>query len=99
MYTEKEVLDHCLHNSDEVLRTVFFPMFKDELITRSGVKINGYHTALQHQSDITYEEWKRLRYKELRHEAYGSIDKQLEMQVDGTWIDHINEVKARYPKP
>jgi len=44
-------------------------------------------------------------YKEDRKAEYKSIEEQLDMQywdkVNGTttWQDHINEVKAKYPKP
>ena len=31
-------------------------------------------------------------------DGYASVEKQLEMQVDGTWDAHIADVKARYPK-
>ena len=44
-------------------------------------------------------------YAERRASAYKPIAEQLDMQywdkVNGTttWQDHINEVKAKYPKP
>lgn len=43
-------------------------------------------------------------YSELRAEAYAPLAEQLDMQYhdvqDGTetWLDHIKEVKAKYPK-
>ncbi len=43
-------------------------------------------------------------WKENRMEAYGSMDKQLEMQYDDlingttTWKDHVASVKKRFPK-
>ena len=43
-------------------------------------------------------------YKEQRAEAYKPLAEQLDMQYhdvqDGTetWLDHIKEVKAKYPK-
>jgi len=44
-------------------------------------------------------------YKEARASAYAPLSEQLDMQyhdtINGTetWLDHINEVKAKYPKP
>jgi len=44
-------------------------------------------------------------YKFARKEAYAPLAEQLDMQyhdtMNGTetWLDHINEVKAKYPKP
>jgi hypothetical protein len=44
-------------------------------------------------------------YKQARRDAYPSLPDQLDMQyhdtMNGTetWLDHINEVKAKYPKP
>lgn len=32
-----------------------------------------------------------------RKEAYGTWEQQMEMQFDGTWEDHVNQVKADYP--
>lgn len=46
----------------------------------------------------TLEEWKLHNYSILRKAAYLPMEKQLEMQFDGTWNDHILEVKAKYPK-
>lgn len=47
----------------------------------------------------------RYNYIALRVAAYASIEEQLDMQykdeINGThtWLDHITDVKARYPKP
>ena len=44
-------------------------------------------------------------YSELRASAYAPLAEQLDMQYwdamnnTETWLDHINEVKAKYPKP
>ena len=44
-------------------------------------------------------------YKYQRQAAYAPLSEQLDMQYwdamnnTETWLDHINEVKAKYPKP
>ena len=50
-------------------------------------------------------EWKANEYQRLRLREYPSMSEQLDMQyhdsVNGTttWLDAINAVKAKYPKP
>ena len=46
----------------------------------------------------TTEQWKVDNYAQLRKAAYGSTVEQLEMQVDGLWVEHIADIKSRYPK-
>jgi hypothetical protein len=43
-------------------------------------------------------QWKISNYDVLRKAAYGSVAKQLEMQVDGLWEAHIADVKGKYAK-
>lgn len=45
------------------------------------------------------DQWMIDNYDLLRKAAYGSVISQLEMQVDGTWMDHVIAVKKQYPKP
>lgn len=45
-----------------------------------------------------YEKFKLENYAELRRMTYADLDKQLEMQYDGTWEAHVQEVKAMFPK-
>ncbi len=106
MYSEEYVLEHCMHNSEDVLRDVFFPMFKDELDEVVGVpNVCGYHTAVQCIKGITFDEWKRLRYVHFRKAAYLPIEEQMDIafhdRVNDTsnWFEHVSEVKAKYPKP
>lgn len=106
MYSEAHVLANCMHNSEDVLRDVFFPMFKDEFDEVVGVpKQSGYQTPTHCIKGITFEEWKLLRYKEFRKANYPSIQEQFDMQYhdkeEGTtlWHDAIQAVKDKYPKP
>lgn len=106
MITEKYVLEHCMHNSDEVLEKVFFPQFQHELdkIT-SPVNSGGYQSAVRHIEPMTFEEWKVMRYVEFRQARYLPIQEQLDMfyhdRIDGTTsqFDHAQAVKRAYPKP
>jgi hypothetical protein len=43
--------------------------------------------------------WRLKNYTRLRKTLYGTWNEQLEMQADGTWDQHIIDVKARFPKP
>ena len=43
--------------------------------------------------------WRLKNYTRLRKALYGTWSEQLEMQADGTWDQHILDVKARFPKP
>ena len=45
------------------------------------------------------ENWRLKNYSKLRQALYGTWSEQLEMQADGTWDQHIINVKARFPKP
>lgn len=43
-------------------------------------------------------QWLLDNYQALRKCAYGPWEKQLEMQHEGAWVDHVAAVKARFPK-
>lgn len=105
MITEKYVLEHCMHNSDEKLEKIFFPQFQHELDkVTSPVNSGGYQSAIQHIEPMTFEEWKRLRYKEFRAARHISIKDQLDMLYhdvkNGTtnWIEYVDKIKSDIPK-
>lgn len=45
------------------------------------------------------EKFKTDNWAELRQAAYGSWQEQMDMQHHGTWDDHVDRVKAEFPKP
>jgi len=97
--TEQYVLEHCLHNPEQVLKEVFFPQFKDELEKVVPLTcVPGLVQPVQAIKPMTFDEWKKLRYRELRRVAYGDWHDQMEMQANGTWEQHIKDVKAKWPK-
>ena len=99
--TEQYVLDHCLHNSLDVLERVFFPMFRDSLTVKTAPAVCGYQTAVVHQQPVTFQEWVAAHYQELRQ--YPPIAEQLDYiyhyGVDAWKQDMIDPVKAAFPKP
>ncbi len=46
-------------------------------------------------ADVVEPDYVALRTGE---DGYASIGEQLGMQTDGTWDDHVAEVKAKFPK-
>lgn len=50
-----------------------------------------------HSISVSYNEAYNQVMRLRRKEAYGSWEEQLEMQFDGTWNDHVQEVKNTYP--
>ena len=49
---------------------------------------------------ITETDWyKRGGWKAVRRAAYGSWEKQMELQFDGVWNEHVEKVKALFLKP
>lgn len=60
---------------------------------------------LQAEDERLFQEWLSNQYQRDRVKEYPSIQDQLDMQywdsVNGTttWIDSINLVKTKYPKP
>ena len=105
MYSEEYVLEHCMHNSEDVLRDVFFPMFKDSLDEVVGVpNVSGYGTAVRCLRGVTFEEWKTKHYAEFRKVHYPSIAEQLDMLYhdlqEGTdsWCARLKLVKETYKK-
>ncbi len=105
MYTEDYVLKYCMHNPEDVLRNVFFPMFKDSLDKVVGVpKTCGYGTAVQCLQGVTFDEWKANNYAAFREHYYPTIQEQLDMIYhdleNGTklWRASITAIKEQYPK-
>lgn len=106
MMTERFVLESCMHNSDEVIEKVYFPQFKDSLdkVGSSPVNSGGYYSAVRYVKSTTFEEWKKIRYKEFRRARYPKIQDQLDMQFHDTvnrtdhWFNLIQEIKDKYPK-
>ena len=78
-----------------------------ELPGGSYVEDRGYlFDGSKFTADSTPEEkFEALPYGEKRKGAYKPLEDQLDMQyhdqLNGTttWKDHVNEIKARYPKP
>ena len=105
MYSEEYVLEHCMHNSEDVLRDVFFPMFKDSLDEVVGVpNVSGYGTAVRCLHGMTFDEWKAKHYKEFRKKEYPDLSDQLDMMFHDlengttTWQEAIKCVKDKYSK-
>ena len=96
--TEDYILSKCVNCSKDVIENELFPLIRNQLVVNCGVSFNGYATPISASRLMTFSEWARKHYKALRKHSYAPIDKQLEMQVDGTWLDHIKEVKAMWPK-
>lgn len=106
MYSEADVLARCMHNTEDALRGVFFPMFKAEFDHIVGVPAQcGYQTPTHCLRGITFEQWKLIRYAEFRAANYPKMEEQLDMHFhdreDGTStaFEAIKAVKERYPKP
>lgn len=105
MITESHVLKNCMHNPDEVLRDVFFPLFRDEFEEVTTAPSSGYYSAVVHRNPMTFDEWKLLRYEEFRKARYLPVDEQLDlnfhdhMNSTRNWLDHVESVKLKYPKP
>jgi len=72
---------------------------EDHLIPSDQIKITE-----EEANTLADQEFNACPYNEKRKVTYKSIEEQLDMQywdkVNGTttWQDHINEVKAKYPK-
>lgn len=104
MLTEQQVLTACMHNSDKVLEEVFFPQFQHTLEVVTPIGPTGYYSALAHIKSFTFDEWKKLRYREFRRARYASLAEQMDMryhdEVNGTttFVDHITSVKETYSK-
>ena len=76
----------------------------------SVVTIRGDVAYDKDKNEVVYDknavqtEVAKNNYKKLRQQAYKPLAEQLDMQYhdvqDGTetWLDHIKEVKAKYPK-
>lgn len=59
---------------------------------------NSEPTVIEDNYSYNVSQWKLDNYDKLRKAAYGSWENQLEMQADGTWEQHINDVKNKFPK-
>ncbi|CAM0034726.1 hypothetical protein VPHD164_0021 [Vibrio phage D164] len=62
----------------------------------------AYHSWVNNEpevmSDMTVRSFKVQHFARLRRAAYGGWHEQLEMQSDGTWLEHIAKIKSQYPK-
>lgn len=62
----------------------------------SQIEIDGENKD-DYPADFTYADAYNEIMRWRRKEAYGTWEQQMEMQFDGTWEDHVNQVKADYP--
>lgn len=71
---------------------------------RGDVAYDAKGNEVTYNDDTVKTEVAKNNYKKLRQQAYKPLAEQLDMQYhdvqDGTetWLDHIKEVKAKYPK-
>ena len=106
MKTESKEYPRILRSKKE--KVIFFPnnIQKTQKENIEGEKENFYEYDLIKIPDINqqiedYELFKKENYAELRKQAYGSWEEQLEiMQEQGfdAWAQSCKEVKINYPK-
>jgi len=100
--SEKWVLENALHNDINVIETVFFPQFKEELTEKKAPKLIGYQTPVYHLQPITFREWKETNYKKLRQAAYPEMNVQFDYIYHNgieAWKNNmIKPVKVSFPR-
>ena len=79
-------------------------LYPNVVTIRGEVAYDKDNNEVAYDNNAVKAEMVKNAYKEARASAYAPLVKQLDMQyhdkMNGTetWLDHIKEVKAKYPK-
>ena len=88
-----------MDNHDEILK-----LYTNVVTIRGDVAYDKDDKEVTYDNTAVETEIAKNAYKEQRQQEYKPLAEQLDMQYhdvqDGTetWLDHIKEVKAKYPK-